>query len=105
MPKRQPYLRVLDDLRGQISSGELKAGDQLPSTRVLAERHDVAVMTARRAYGELQKLNLAEPTHGVGWFVVEPPKPRPDLEERVTELETEVRVLREQLAEHESSFS
>lgn len=106
MTKRQPYLRVLDDLQGQISSGELRPGDQLPSTRVLADRHEVAVMTVRRAYSELQKGGRAEPTHGVGWFVTEPPAPRPDLEERVAKLETEMRVLRELLterAEHEPS--
>lgn len=102
---RQPYLRVLDDLQGKISSGELSPGDLLPSTRALSERHGVAVMTVRRAYTELQKLGQAEPTHGVGWFVTEPPAPKPDLEERVRTLEVEVRELRERLVEHDSSVS
>lgn len=101
---RQPYLRVLDDLQRQINSKELVPGDQLPSTRVLSERHGVAVMTVRRAYTELQKLGWAAPTHGVGWFVTQPPAPKPDLEERVRTLEAEVQELRERLI-HGSSVS
>lgn len=93
----QPYVRVLDDLRQKIDSGELAPGDQLPSTRTLSERHEVALMTVRRALSELQQLGLAEPVHGVGWFVTAPPVPRPDLEERVRALEAAVTELRERL--------
>lgn len=90
----QPYKRVLDDLLKQITSGQKKVGDRLPPTRELASQHDVAQMTVRNALRELQARGLASPTHGVGWFVTQPPAPEPDLQERVAALEAQVSELR-----------
>ncbi|MFD0773904.1 GntR family transcriptional regulator [Streptomonospora algeriensis] len=93
-PPSQPYKRVLDALHAQITSGELQPGDQLPPTRDLAEQHGVASMTARRALQALREEGRAEPRHGVGWFIIEPPPPTPSVEERLAALETEVEDLR-----------
>jgi len=98
----QPYRRVLDDLLKQINSGRKRVGDRLPSTRELAEKHGVAQMTVRNALRELQDRKMAAPTHGVGWFVTQPPKPEPDLQERVSVLESQVSELRARL-NHEST--
>ena len=98
----KPYQRVLDDLLKKITNGALTSGDRLPSTRDLAEDYSVAQMTVRNALRELQERGLAEPVHGVGWFIKEPPKPEPDLAERVSVLEAQVGELRARL-EHDST--
>lgn len=100
----QPYRRVLNDLLEQITSGQKEVGERLPSTRELAEKHGVAQMTVRNALRELQDRKLAAPTHGVGWFVTQPPKPEPDLQERVAVLESQISELRARL-DHESTVS
>lgn len=100
----QPWRRVYDPLKRAIEQGELAPDDQIDSTRALAERHKVAPMTVRRALRELQEHGLAKPVHGVGWFVTTPPPPEPDLQERVSALETEVQSLRARL-DHDSTVS
>ncbi|MGH3383248.1 MAG: GntR family transcriptional regulator [Nocardioidaceae bacterium] len=57
------YLRTL------IASGELAAGDQLPSERTLAVEHAVARNTAREAIRQLAESGLVTSHHGRGVFV------------------------------------
>ncbi|WP_393916759.1 GntR family transcriptional regulator [Halostreptopolyspora alba] len=90
----QPYRRVMTALLADIESGRLGPGDQLPSTRELAEQYGVASMTVRNALKHLQQQGHVQPTHGVGWFVTEPPPSGQDLEDRVATLEREVQELR-----------
>lgn len=67
---RPPYLQVADRLRASISSGELAAGAKLPSGRVLARTHKVAVATAQKAVDELQREGLVR-SHGTrGVYVI-----------------------------------
>src|SRR6185437_1797062 len=47
------YLRVSDDLAGRVASGELAAGDELPSVREAARRYGTTTTTAARAYRRL----------------------------------------------------
>jgi len=106
MSTEQPWRRVYTALRQDIDQERLRPGDQITSTRALAEEHGVAPMTVRRALAELQNLGVAAPTHGVGWFVTTPPEPEPDLADRVDRLEREVRELRERLdLEHDSTVA
>ncbi|MBB6122207.1 GntR family transcriptional regulator [Nocardiopsis algeriensis] len=93
----QPYLKVLNALRSAVDSGSLSPGDKYPSINELVKEHGVAPTTARRALTKLQEAGIAEPRHGIGWFVTVPPPPQATLEERVASLEVEVRELREQL--------
>ena len=93
----QRWRQVWRALASDIESGKLRPGDQLPSTRDLADSHGVALMTVRRALAELRTQGIASPLQGVGWFVTEPPPPVPDVSDRVTALEAEVRDLRERL--------
>ena len=46
-------------------SGELKAGDGMPSIRVLAKELAVSVITTKRAYEELEKEGVIESVPGV----------------------------------------
>ena len=49
-----PFAQIVEQLRGFIERGELKAGDALPTVRQLAGDLGVAPNTVARAYAELQ---------------------------------------------------
>ena len=52
-----------------IMSGELKAGDALPSIRALARSVHISVLTVQKAYDLLQEDGFTETTAGKGCFV------------------------------------
>lgn len=73
--KRSPvplYSQLYARLAEQISSGELKPGDQLPPERELAELMNVSRITARQAVDALAKKGLVYREQGRGTFVAEP---------------------------------
>lgn len=55
-------------------SSELKAGDALPSMRMLAKNLHISVITAQHAYEELQRDGFIETIPGKGTFVSAPNK-------------------------------
>ena len=59
----------MNQIRQSILSGELQAGDSLPSIRQLAKDLQVSVITTKRAYEELEKENLIDSVVGKGCFV------------------------------------
>ena len=63
------YLQLAAILRGQIESGELAPGAQLPSALALAGTYQVAVPTARKAVGVLKTEGLVIGVAGYGVFV------------------------------------
>jgi DNA-binding GntR family transcriptional regulator len=63
------YRRIADELRTEITSGRLAAGDKLPSEATLTERHDVARATVRQALAVLEAEGLIEAVQGRGRFV------------------------------------
>ncbi|MFJ4717090.1 GntR family transcriptional regulator [Streptomyces sp. NPDC088785] len=67
MPSRRQS--IADDVRNQITTGELKAGERLPSETTLASRYGVSTSTLRSALALLQSEGLVEKTHGKGNFV------------------------------------
>ncbi|MFI0990041.1 GntR family transcriptional regulator [Streptomyces exfoliatus] len=69
-----PSLRhtIADDLRGQIFTGRLKAGERLPSEPRLAADYKVSTPTLRNALSLLQAEGLIEKIHGKGNFVRHP---------------------------------
>jgi DNA-binding GntR family transcriptional regulator len=68
---------IADDLRRQILGGRLKPGEQLPPSRVLEDRYQVANMTARSGVRILRDEGLVYTTHGRGSFVADPLPARP----------------------------
>ncbi len=50
-----PFQQIMDQLRGFIERGDVRAGDALPTVRQLAGDLGVAPNTVARAYAELQK--------------------------------------------------
>jgi GntR family transcriptional regulator len=69
---RLPSRRIADDLRAAIESGELTAGQKLPSERELAARYGAARNTAREAFRLLETAGLVDIEHGSGVFVHRP---------------------------------
>ncbi|MFF3288786.1 GntR family transcriptional regulator [Streptomyces sp. NPDC003023] len=63
---------VADDLRNQIATGRIKAGERLPSEAELASRYAVSTPTLRSALAVLQGEGLVEKIHGKGNFVRSP---------------------------------
>ncbi len=49
------YRQLMDQIRFHISSGMLKPGDELPSTRVLSQQLGVNPMTISKAYSFLER--------------------------------------------------
>ncbi|MDT9693343.1 GntR family transcriptional regulator [Streptomyces sp. P9(2023)] len=60
---------IADDLRTQITTGRLKAGERLPSEAQLATQYTVSTPTLRSALAVLQGEGLVEKIHGKGNFV------------------------------------
>ena len=63
------YEQIADQVREQILSGALSAGDALPSMRVLAKERRISVITTKRAYEELERDGFLDNVPGKGCFV------------------------------------
>ncbi|MGM1049070.1 MAG: GntR family transcriptional regulator [Bacillota bacterium] len=63
------YIQIMNQIRQSILSGELNAGESLPSIRQLAKDLQVSVITTKRAYEELEKEELIDSVVGKGCFV------------------------------------
>lgn len=63
------YEQIADQVREQILSGALSAGDALPSMRVLAKELRISVITTKRAYEELEREGFLTTVPGKGCFV------------------------------------
>ena len=86
------YEQIINQIRDAVVSGELKAGDGMPSIRVLAKELAVSVITTKRAYEELEKEGVIESVPGRGFYVCEQQndllreKQMMNLENRMSEL-------------------
>lgn len=65
------YQAVVDRLAAAIRSGQLPAGQRLPTHRELAAREGLALVTASRVYAELAAMGLVSGETGRGTFVKE----------------------------------
>lgn len=63
------YEQITDQVKEQIMSGTLSAGDTLPSMRLLAKELRISVITTKRAYEELERDGFLENVPGKGCFV------------------------------------
>lgn len=66
---RPLYEQIVMQIKTQIMSGELKAGEALPSIRSLAKSLQISVLTVQKAYDHLQADGFIETTAGKGCFV------------------------------------
>lgn len=65
------YEQIVNQLKNAIVTGELKAGEALPSIRALAGELQVSVITTKRSYEELEKEGLIRSVAGKGFYVCE----------------------------------
>ncbi|MBS0231780.1 MAG: GntR family transcriptional regulator [Proteobacteria bacterium] len=61
--------QIVDAVRMKIATGELDAGDQLPSVRGLAQQLTINPNTVARAYAELATEGWLESRQGMGLYV------------------------------------
>ncbi|MCX8672444.1 GntR family transcriptional regulator [Bifidobacterium sp. B4001] len=65
------YRQIEDQIRSAILTGDLRAGEGLPSLRRLSQELRVSVLTVTRAYTELAQEGLVENIQGKGTFVAD----------------------------------
>ena len=63
------YEQITDQVKEQIMTGALAAGDALPSMRLLAKELRISVITTKRAYEELEREGFIVTMTGRGSFV------------------------------------
>ena len=63
------YLQLIERVKHAIETGALRAGEQLPGIRPLAERLVINPNTVAKAYRELEHEGVIELRHGAGAFV------------------------------------
>ncbi len=63
------YEQITSQIKAMIMNGTLKSGDSLPSMRKLAKELHVSVITAQRAYEDLQRDGFIDTVAGKGTFV------------------------------------
>ncbi|MCB1555502.1 MAG: GntR family transcriptional regulator [Xanthomonadales bacterium] len=81
------YRQIAEQVRRLVSSGQMQAGDALPSVRDMAAEHAINPMTVSRAYSQLEAEGVLERLRGKGMVVAASAKrPRP-LSERMEQLD------------------
>ncbi len=63
------YEQIEEQIKTQIMSGDLSAGDALPSMRMLAKELKISIITTKRAYEDLEKDGYITNVQGKGCFV------------------------------------
>ncbi len=63
------YEQISAQIKALIISGELQAGEALPSIRSMARSLHISVLTVQKAYDKLQEEGFIETTAGKGCFV------------------------------------
>ena len=63
------YLQLMEQVKHAIETGALRAGDQLPGIRPVAEELVINPNTVAKAYRELEHEGVIELRHGAGAFV------------------------------------
>ena len=63
------YEQIEEQIKSQIMTGALTAGEVLPSMRVLAKELKISIITTKRAYEDLERDGFIESVTGKGSFV------------------------------------
>ena len=63
------YLQIKNQIKSQIISGGLQVGDKLPSIRFMAKELRISMITAKRAFDELEAEGFIDSVQGKGNFV------------------------------------
>lgn len=63
------YLQMIDQVKHAIETEAIRAGDQLPSVRKMAEELVINPNTVARVYHELEREGIIEIRHGAGAYI------------------------------------
>lgn len=63
------YEQIMDQVKTQIVSGNLKENDILPSVRTLAKELRISALTVKKAYDNLEEEGFTVTVHGKGTYV------------------------------------
>ncbi len=63
------YEQIMEAIKNQIASGELKPGDSLPSVRRLSSDLKISALTVKKAYDRLEEEGFTTTIHGKGTYV------------------------------------
>ena len=74
------YLQLMEQVKHAIETGALRAGEQLPGIRPLAEELVINANTVAKAYRELEHEGVIELRHGAGAFVSANGRPKKSTE-------------------------
>jgi GntR family transcriptional regulator len=69
------YTQIVEQVKQQVVSGQLKPGDQLPTVRALALELRVNFNTVARAYRLLDEAGIISTQQGRGTYILEAPPP------------------------------
>src|SRR5207248_7019671 len=70
------YLQLIEQVKHAIETGAIRAGEQLPSVRQMAEDLLINPNTVARAYRDLEQEGFIELKHGSGAFIRDSMVPR-----------------------------
>jgi GntR family transcriptional regulator len=63
------YLQLMEQIKHAVETGAIRAGEQLPTIRSVAEELTMNPNTVAKAYRELERDGIVEVRHGLGVFV------------------------------------
>ena len=69
------YTQIVEQVKQQVLSGEIKPGDQLPTVRALALELRVNFNTVARAYRLLDEAGIISTQQGRGTYILDVPPP------------------------------
>jgi GntR family transcriptional regulator len=92
------YRQIVEQVRRHVTSGQWRAGEELPSVRALALEHAINPMTVSKAYSLLETEGLLERRRGMG-MVVAAVKPVNRTSQRLALLEPALRAAAQQARE------
>ncbi len=91
------YRQVREQVTRMVASGQLRAGDAMPSVRQLATEFAVNPMTISKAYSLLEEDGLLERIRGIGMRVATNEDLEQSLEQRLALIQPAVNTLVEQI--------
>ena len=63
------YEQIMDQIKAQITAGDLRENDILPSVRTLAKDLKISALTVKKAYDNLEQEGYTVTVHGKGTYV------------------------------------
>lgn len=81
------YRQLVDGVRRRVAAGQLRAGEEMPSVRELAQALAVNPMTVSKAFQMLEAAGVLERRRGLAMVIAEQAAPREDAAGRLALLQ------------------